>query len=55
MKRKLLSLLLVVAMVLAMVPAALAADTTETDAGNLPQSNGNTLRLWYDEPVGNES
>ncbi len=53
MKRT-IALLLTLVMIVGMLPTvALASDiVTNPEASNLPQSDGNTLRLWYDEPVG---
>ncbi len=48
--RKLVSMLLAMTMLLSLLPVYAAA---ETATSGRPQSDGNTLRLWYDEPVGN--
>lgn len=56
MKKRMLALLLVLAMTVCLLPTAAMASgiVTNPDASNLPQSDGNTLRLWYDEPVGTQ-
>lgn len=52
MKKRVLSLLLAVSIIFSLLPVTFAAEVPKTDASNLPQSDGNTMRLWYDEPVG---
>lgn len=50
-KRRILALLLTLSMLVSLSPAALAA---QPERAGSAQSDGNTLRLWYDEPVGSE-
>lgn len=51
MKRRILSLLLIVAMVVSLVPAALAADVAALLAPTATEGNDNLLRLWYTKPA----